>query len=359
MNDRWDFKYLEEQLTEYGDREVIKYFKYGRPLNPKDTDILEERHDNQEGARANCQKIREYLDKELQTGSIIGPFHTNPFGPEAWFSPLDMHPKKDTDELRVILNLSYLYKAVPVNHSIDKTSFDGEEISLRYPKIIQRKGKRLKIFKHNLKKCYSQFFMCPSQIHLLGFCFKDEIYFDVTLSMGSRSTAYCCQRTTNCITFIFHKEGFNNVNYLDDLGGAEESNKAETTYEMLGDILIKIGITEVEAKSHSPSHLAIFLGILYNMISMTMELTEDCLREIRQILQLWKNKETATLKEIQCLLGKLNFACSTVRARKVFISKIINSLKTSHSQGKEEFPMISSKTYGGGSCTCKNSMGSR
>ena len=70
--------------------------------------------------------------------------------------------------------------------------------------------------------------------------------------MGSRSAAFCCQRTTNMITYIFKKEGFDDVNYLDDLGGAEEEDLADTAFAVLGDILNKIGILESVSKAHAP-----------------------------------------------------------------------------------------------------------
>ena len=60
--------------------------------------------------------------------------------------------------------------------------------------------------------------------------------------MGSRSAAYCCQRTTNAITYIFGTHGFDEVNYLDNLGAAEEDSQADEAYDCLGWILNSIGI---------------------------------------------------------------------------------------------------------------------
>ena len=279
--------------------------------------------------------MREYLNKEISNGSIIGPFHTNPFGNEARFSPLDTQPKKDSPELRIILNLSYPFRGHSVNSSIDTGNFCGTPMDLKYPtpddlaKIVLKKGKNARIFKRDLKKCYRQFFMDPASIALLGYLFQGEIYFDVTLSMGSRSTAYCCQRTTNCITFIFQKHGFEDVNYLDDLGAADTIDRAETAFRTLGQIIYNIGMQEVTEKAQAPAPIATFLGILYNTISMTMEITPDRLQELKNLLDRWFLKREASPKEIQQLLGKLNFTCSTVRAGCIFVSKIINALRGS------------------------------
>ena len=171
--------------------------------------------------------------------------------------------------------------------------------------------------------------MDPASIALLGYLFQGEIYFDVTLRMGSRSAAYCCQCTTNCITFIYHKHGFEDVNYLDDLGVADTIERAELTFKNLGQIIDNIGMKEATEKVQAPAPIVTFLGILYNTISMTMEITADRLQELKKLLDAWYLKSEASLKEVQQLLGKLNFACSTVRAGHIFVSKIINALRGS------------------------------
>ncbi len=45
--------------------------------------------------------------------------------------------------------------------------------------------------------------------------------------MGLHSAALICQRLTNAVTYIYNKQGWSVVNYLDDFGGAEVWEKAE------------------------------------------------------------------------------------------------------------------------------------
>ena len=264
---------LSSWLEGYEDKEVIDYLKYRWPLNANDTEINEERPQNQKGARSNTKEVREYLTKEHKAGSVIGPFKKNPFGPVARFSTLDTRPKKDSDELRVILNLSYPFEAGSVNSSINKETYvNNEDMRVRYPsvddlaKLVRRKGRKCRIFIRDLSKAYRQLYMCPSSIHLLGYWFDDELYFDVTLSMGSRSAAYCCQCTTNAITYVYGTFGFEDVNYLDDLGAAEEENRAEEAFDCLGWILSSVGIKESHKKATPLVYIAVFSGnsVQYN-----------------------------------------------------------------------------------------------
>ena len=215
-------------------------------------------------------------------------------------------------------------------------------MNIRYPSvddlatIVRRKGRRARIFVRNLWKAYRQLWMCPGSIHLLGYTFEDRIYFNVMLSMGSKSAAYCCQKTTDTITHIFGKFGYQNVNYLDDLGAAEEEHKAEEAYDCLGWILNTIGIKESTSKAKPPAYIAVFLGILFNTLTMTLTITPERLREITDLLQSWCDKRLATLKELQSLLGKLNFAASTICAGQIFISRLINNLKDFPENGQRK-----------------------
>ena len=218
VNNEWNLDKLEEWLVDYHDKEVVEYLKYGWPLNATQTEINNSIPANQSGVQSNPEQVCRYLQEEISRGSIIGPFTTNSFGKEARFSPLDTRPKKDSDELRIILNLSYLFKGGSVNSSINKEVFDGKtEINLKYPsvddlaRIVRNKsgnGKhKVRIFKRDLLKAYKQLWMSPESIHLLGYWFEELLYFDVTLSIGSRSAAYCCQRTTYAVTHIYGKHG--------------------------------------------------------------------------------------------------------------------------------------------------------
>ena len=73
--------------------------------------------------------------------------------------PIDTHPKRDSDELRVIMNLSHPFNKGSVNKSISKTKYvDDKDMAIRYPKVddlcnlIRNKSKkgRVKLFKRDL-----------------------------------------------------------------------------------------------------------------------------------------------------------------------------------------------------------------
>ena len=98
-------------------------------------------------------------------------------------------------------------------------------------------------------------------------------------------------------------------------------------YLTLREILKKCGIEEAVKKACPPSTLMTFIGILFNTDKMTKQITEQRLNEIKLLLRLWLNQEKASLKDIQSLIGKLNFAACCVRQGRIFISMLIRWLK--------------------------------
>ena len=59
-------------------------------------------------------------------------------------------------------------------------------------------------------------------------------------------------------------------------------------------------------------------------------------------------KTSATLNEIQVLLGKLNFVCSTVRSGRIFVSRLINELKVFPKNGKRRLGKEVKRIWNGG-----------
>lgn len=118
------------------------------------------------------------------------------------------------------------------------------------------------------------------------------------------------------------------LNYLDDLAGAERKENAKFAFFCLGEILKKCGFEESAEKAFPPSEIMSFLGILFNTLTMTIEITTERLQEIRKLIQLWLNKDSASLKQVQSLLGKLNFIAACVKPSRIFVARLLNWLRS-------------------------------
>ena len=154
--------------------------------------------------------------------------------------------------------------------------------------------------------------------------------------MGMRSSSQICQRVTNAVAFIVFQLGVQILNYLDDLVGAETKERAFFAYSCLGALLQKCGLKESKNKAVPPSEIMVFLGVLFNTITMTLEVTPERVQEILALVQIKLVKSTATLKEIQSLLGKLHFVAACVKPSRVFVSRMLIWLRELYNSSLQE-----------------------
>ena len=94
------------------------------------------------------------------------------------------------------------------------------------------------------------------------------------IPFGLRSAAYICQRTTNAIIFLFRYAGYFGLNYLDDIGGVDTPDKANTAFSYLQNLFDILGVDEAKDKAVPPTHEMVFLGILFNTLDMTMSVPQ-------------------------------------------------------------------------------------
>ena len=161
---------------------------------------------------------------------------------------------------------------------------------------------------------------------MLGYSFNGKVYSDKVLSMGCRSSAYICQRITSCIKYICGILDISIENYIDDLAGVETPEKAWHLNEELQQVLKFSGIKESVNKCLDPATEVPFLGVLFNTVDMTLKDTPDRLVEILSLVQEWLVKDQATLKQLQSLLGKLNFVAHCVKPARICICRLLNWL---------------------------------
>ena len=280
-------------------------------------------------------EIDEYLHSEIKEGAVIGPFNSSPFEIDVILSPLNTCPKKETDERRVIVDLSYpkFQQECSVNGGIDKDSYLGQPIRLRYPSvddlvsIVWQKGRGCALFMRDLRRAYRQFPVDPGDLHLLAYSWKGQIFIDRVLTMGLRSAAYLCQRITNAVAFMCREKGLSLCNYLDDIAGAETWDRANDSFERLHSVLKEAGLQESEAKACSPSSRMIFLGMQLDTQKMTLEVSQERLVELQKLLESWETKEYVTKTNLKSLLGVLQFVAACVRPGRIFMSRLLNALR--------------------------------
>ena len=321
-------------LMDYNDAVVVEFLKYGWPINisVKESVLQRSNIQNHTGAKEYPDAIQSFLVSESAARAVLGPFRQNPFRHGIVLSPLNTVPK-DGDRRRVILDLSFP-KEHSVNYFIEKNVYLGEDFVLSLPRvdklveIILLKGRGALLFKRDLKRAYRQIPVDPADWGFLAYRFRAHIYFDMVLPNGLRSAVLCCQRTTSAVAYMFSRQGYHVVNYIDDFGGCDTPDRAWEAFTKLGDLLRNCGLAESVEKQEPPSTSMVFLGILVNTVTMSLEVSPSKLLEIHELLLIWLEKDSVYKRELQSLIGKLNFVASCVRSSRIFFSRMLNFLRT-------------------------------
>ena len=161
--------------------------------------------------------------------------------------------------------------------------------------------------------------------------------------MGMRSAPYIAQRITIAIAYIHKQMQYFLLNYVDDFVGAELKRSIWQAYWALSSILTELGVETSEEKIVPPTTRLEFLGITFDSHKMTMEISEEKLLEIKAELNTWLHKTRAKRREVESLIGKLQFMAKCVKAGRIFLGRLIQWIRTMDRQSMYAIPMEARK----------------
>ena len=132
----WDLDRFEQLLVDskYEDLEIVQFLRFGWPIEVNNLMINPAVPINQKGALESSAELLDYINTEISNRSVIGPFNINVFGNSSRISPIDAIPKKDSDEKRIILNLSHPPDGTSVNDAVSKDQYLGKRYKSYVPK---------------------------------------------------------------------------------------------------------------------------------------------------------------------------------------------------------------------------------
>ena len=323
-----------KRLIGYSDSAVCDLLEFGFPLDfdrKKSVSFSIQR--NHKGARDYPQFIRKYFAKECAANRVAGPFSENPLSVSLAISPMNTVPKDSADERRVIVDLSWPIGG-SVNDGISKNIYLGDDIDLHYASVeqvcdmVNAIGPGAVIYKRDLRHAYRQVAVDPLDYQFLGYSWENKVYFDTVLAMGQRNAAMACSRTTDAVMFMHSQDGYTACNYLDDLIGVSSPDVGENAYLSLGQLLKNLGLLENHEKACPPSTEQMVLGVIVNTVEGTLSVPKDRLEEILSLVSEWQEKSKATKVEMQSLIGKLSYVTKCVLQSKVFMNRLLESLRS-------------------------------
>ena len=327
----------------------MEWLKYGWPSGRLPTlpapSITNKNH---KGVTDHPDQLAKYIKKESSYGAVMGPYSRIPFKHGVGISPLSTRPKKDSEDRRVIVDLSFPVGQA-VNDGIPKDSYMGFNCKLEFPKMdqfalrIYSLGQGCMMFKIDLSRYFRQIPLDPGDYSLLGYVINGQIYFDKVLPMGMRSAPYIAQRITNAIAYIHRSLEFFLLNYVDDFVGAELQEKIWEAYHALSDLLQSLRVETSRDKIVPPTLRLEFLGITFDSNTMTMEISDKKVEEIKTELSTWLYKTAAKCREVESLVGKLQFVAKCIRSGRIFLGRLIRWIRDMNREIRYTIPIEAHK----------------
>ena len=266
-----------EREGDLADQSLVDCLEYGFPIGfngsqPPVSDIP-----NHSSARANPAQVRKYLSTEAEHLAIAGPFTAKPFSPWYRTNPLMTRPKRDSPDLRVILDLSFP-KGEGVNSAIPVDAVDGAEFKLRLPtpldlaNRIRKLGRGCLLFKVDLSRAYRQLRSDPFDWPFLV-QWDSEYFVDTAVPFGLRHGASACQRTTEAVVSLAKQDNDTTAHpYIDDTVAAALPDVADDQYTGLLRLMAVLGLMAAPHKSVPPCFQLIWIGVLFNTLAMSMSI---------------------------------------------------------------------------------------
>ena len=294
--------------------------KYTGPRSPRDAHNLKSVIQNKNIARLK-------IEKEIELGRVAGPFLKRPFI-NLIVSPLGLVPKKSAGEFRLIHHLSY-----PAGSSIN--DFIGESDStVQYAKfdvavnIMRDLGQGALMGKLDIKSAFRLLPMHPDDHDLLGFKFDGKYYYDKCLPMGLSRSCQLFELFSSFLEWLLRQSitPCHVIHFLDDfllLGspGTEQCLHAMNCFKSMCE---DIGIPLAIEKTEGPVTRLIFLGLELDSDLQVVRVPQDKVLTLRTLISNMLVKNKVTLKQIQQLIGSMQFACRALVPGRAFMRRLID-----------------------------------
>ncbi|XP_053098810.1 uncharacterized protein LOC128322103 isoform X1 [Hemicordylus capensis] len=267
------------------------------------------------------RKIR----KEVATGRVMGPFASPPF-PGLRVSPLGVVPKKVPGEFRLIHHLSHprgssVNDGIPDSLcSVRYTSFD-EAV-----KVVRSRGPGALLAKCDIESAFRLLPVHPDDFELLGFTFAGNFYFDRALPMGCSISCAAFEAFSSFLEWAVRRlAGLSyTAHYLDDFLFVGRGNSGECHHLLRSfmELTDQLGVPLAQDKTEGPVTCLSFLGIELDTIAGCSRLPQAKLFVLLDMVRSLGRARKVSLRELQVVLGHLNFACKVVAPGRAFLRRL-------------------------------------
>lgn len=314
-------------------KELLGFVKYGFPMGYSGPTSDYDTGYNHSSANDYPLQINKFIEKERALGGIIGPMQDKPFHPWLHSAPLMSRPKRDSEERRVISDLTYPEER-SVNAYIMKNSVWGEQRTHSLPTVndfvsrLKESGKNSYMSTLDISRAYKNFRSDPLDWPLLCGHWDNAYYCDITLPFGSRASSYHMQSVANAIVDVLDSQGVTARVYLDDIITlSPNKEKAVADHQTVRDLLSRLGLPVAEEKIQPPARTVEWLGINIDSANMTISIPPHKVQETLRVVNKYRARRSMTRKDLQSLIGRLIHIAKCVSPARLFVSRLLDALR--------------------------------
>ena len=286
----------------------------------------------------NWQAAKDKIQKELELGRIAGPFDTRPI-PTLRCSPLALVPKSESGKFRLIHHLSF-----PEGGSINDFISD-KSAKVTYTKFdeaisrIASWGPNALVAKADISNAFRLLPVNKSDFDLLGFTFEGKYYFDMNVPMGCRISSRLFEEFSTFLNWFLNgwNKAHNTDHYCDDFvfSGPAGSPKCQLALDHFRTLCKFLGIPIAEEKTVAPCTRITFLGLGIDTVTQQVKIPKKKLAECKRRLKNIARKSRVTLKQLQSLLGYLNFLCRAIAGGRAFLQRLVALTRGKSKKGQK------------------------
>jgi hypothetical protein len=268
------------------------------------------------------------IDALMAKNAAHGPFHSPPF-PNFRASPLGTAMRKRNPKRRLINHLSWP-EGSSVNDGIPdsegKIRYEGFESALQ---LVRTFGQGTLLAKLDLQDAFRHIPVRPQDWPLLGFHWESQFYYAVVLMFGIKSAPYIFNLFAEALHWIIKRHIPGDLrHYLDDFLPAFPPSTplatANSAVQWCKDLGTQLGFRFQDSKTILPCTKLEFVGLEIDTVAMEARLPLDKLDFLRELLDGWLSKRSVGLRELQELVGFLQFTCQVIPHSRAFIRRLIN-----------------------------------
>ncbi|KAJ8297896.1 hypothetical protein KUTeg_024427 [Tegillarca granosa] len=196
--------------------------------------------------------------------------------------------------------------------------------------MLATMGKGALAARLDIKSAFRLLPIHPSDFDLLGYKICGLYFVDKCLPFGCSISCSLFEKFSTFLEWEYKKRSNcdNLKHYLDDffLAGKPNTNQCQQSMQLFSSMCDEIGVPLAHDKTIPPSTVLTYLGLEINTIKMTVKIPFEKLTKLKNNLCLLLNRKKCTLKELQSLVGLLNFCTRAIPPARAFNRRLYDAM---------------------------------